>query len=110
MNSGTITTGTVSRWFAEQGWGVLVSPDVDGTVFAHFSMIQDQVGYRSLEEGQKVSFTWAEGGQDGCEFRALEIYSTGVPGPPPVFQQESDPTAYSSSLTIDFGDGPQRVN
>jgi cold shock CspA family protein len=66
----------VSAWFPE---GVLVSPDVSGTVFAHFSMIRDQTGWRGLEPGQRVAFTRADGGQDGCDLRAVDVYSSGEP-------------------------------
>ncbi len=52
-------TGTV-KWFnATKGFGFIQrasGPDV----FVHFSAIQAE-GYRSLEEGQKVEFTVADG-------------------------------------------------
>lgn len=31
---------TVREWRNEEGWGVLVSAEVEGTVFAHFNHIQ----------------------------------------------------------------------
>lgn len=51
--------GTV-KWFnAEKGYGFITGED--GTdVFAHFSQIQAD-GFKTLEEGQKVSFEVAEG-------------------------------------------------
>ncbi|WP_411720716.1 cold-shock protein [Mycetocola sp.] len=57
--------GTV-KWFnAEKGFG-FITVDGDGEdVFVHYSAI-DSTGYRSLEEGQKVSFeigTGAKGPQ-----------------------------------------------
>jgi cold shock CspA family protein len=39
--------GNVQAWYSEEGWGVLVSPEVEGTVFAHFSAL-DVSGYRDL--------------------------------------------------------------
>jgi CspA family cold shock protein len=51
-DSGAFTRGEVLEWYAEEGWGVLTSPAVDGTVFAHYSVILDQEGYRSLERGR----------------------------------------------------------
>jgi hypothetical protein len=41
-SSEKLTTGTALRWNAEDGWGVLASPEIGGHVFAHFSMIRDQ--------------------------------------------------------------------
>jgi len=53
-------TGTV-KWFnAEKGFG-FITPDEGGQdLFAHYSAI-DSKGYRSLEEGQRVTFDVAEG-------------------------------------------------
>jgi Cold shock proteins len=53
-------TGTV-KWFnAEKGFGFIVPDDGSQDLFAHYSAI-DATGYRSLEEGQKVSFEVTEG-------------------------------------------------
>lgn len=51
--------GTV-KWFnADKGFGFITGDDgVD--VFAHFSQIQVD-GFKTLEEGQKVSFEIAQG-------------------------------------------------
>jgi CspA family cold shock protein len=47
-------TGTV-KWFnAEKGFG-FITTDEGNDVFAHFSQIQKE-GYRTLEEGEKVTF------------------------------------------------------
>ncbi len=52
-------TGTV-KWFnAAKGYG-FIERDAGGDVFVHFSAIQGG-GYRSLEEGERVSFTVVEG-------------------------------------------------
>ena len=32
-------TGSVEKWNSEEGWGILVSPTIEGTVFAHFSVL-----------------------------------------------------------------------
>ena len=54
------TTGTV-KWFnAEKGFGFIAPEDGSADVFAHFSAIQGR-GYRSLEEGEKVSFDIEQG-------------------------------------------------
>ena len=58
-----MSTGTV-KWFnADKGFGFLV-PDGEGPdLFVHHSAIQTQ-GYRTLDEGQRVSFD-VEQGQKG---------------------------------------------
>ncbi|CAM3023564.1 cold-shock protein [Streptococcus agalactiae LMG 14747] len=51
--------GTV-KWFnAEKGFG-FISTEEGQDVFAHFSQIQSN-GFKSLEDGQKVSFDVEEG-------------------------------------------------
>ncbi|HEY8393816.1 MAG TPA: cold-shock protein [Thermaerobacter sp.] len=53
-------TGTV-KWFnAEKGYGFITRDDGQGDVFVHFSAIVG-TGYRTLEEGQKVSFDIVDG-------------------------------------------------
>jgi CspA family cold shock protein len=64
--------GSVKEWREEEGWGVLVSSNVDGTVFAHFSHIKAE-GFRSLSEGERVEFEYETPGQDGCEHRATWV-------------------------------------
>ena len=54
MNNGTV------KWFnADKGYG-FISVEGGDDVFAHFTAIQGE-GFRSLEEGQKVSFDIVEG-------------------------------------------------
>ena len=55
-----MATGTV-KWFNEsKGFG-FISPDEGGSdVFVHFSAIQGS-GFRTLVEGQKVSYDISEG-------------------------------------------------
>ena len=52
--------GTV-KWFnADKGFG-FIQPDEGGEdLFVHFSAIQTQ-GYKTLDEGQKVSFNVGQG-------------------------------------------------
>ena len=54
MNKGTV------KWFnAEKGYGFITGEDGQD-VFVHFSAIMND-GYKSLDEGQKVSFTIENG-------------------------------------------------
>ncbi len=54
MNKGTV------KWFnAEKGFG-FITRDNGNDVFVHFSAIQGN-GYKSLEEGQSVSFDITQG-------------------------------------------------
>lgn len=54
MNKGTV------KWFnAEKGFGFITGED-GKDVFAHFSQIQSS-GYKTLEEGQEVSFEITQG-------------------------------------------------
>lgn len=56
----------VVRWYHEdKGYGRITADDGE-VLFVHFSDIEAD-GYRSLEEGQRVSFVWNGGIHDlGC--------------------------------------------
>lgn len=50
MNQGTV------KWFnAEKGYGFITNDETGDDIFVHFSAIQAD-GYKSLNEGQKVTF------------------------------------------------------
>jgi CspA family cold shock protein len=52
--------GTV-KWFnAQKGYGFLSTPE-GKDVFVHFSAIQNEEGYKTLNEGQAVEFDIVEG-------------------------------------------------
>jgi cold shock protein len=67
-----MTQGTV-KWFnGEKGFG-FITPDGGGAdVFVHYSEI-DASGFRSLDEGQQVTYTVAQGakGPQATGVRAL---------------------------------------
>jgi CspA family cold shock protein len=73
--------GTV-KWFnAEKGFGFIEPDDGGQDVFAHFSAITDDGGYRSLEEGQRVEYS-ASPGDRGMQ--ADSIQPLGGGGRPPA--------------------------
>ena len=53
-------TGTV-KWFSNaKGYGFIISDNIDGEVFAHFSAVQSE-GFKSLRAGQPVHFELQDG-------------------------------------------------
>ncbi len=67
MNNGTV------KWFNnEKGFG-FISVEGGDDVFAHFTAIQGD-GFKSLEEGQKVSFDIVEGAK-GLQAANITIYT-----------------------------------
>lgn len=47
--------GVVRFFNARKGWGFIDRTDGQGSVFVHYSDI-DEDGYRTLEEGERVTF------------------------------------------------------
>ena len=67
MNNGTV------KWFnASKGYGFITN-DADGQeVFVHYSAINAD-GYKTLEEGQKVTFDIQEDEKNKDKFRAVNV-------------------------------------
>ena len=67
MNKGTV------KWFnSEKGFGFISDDNGGGDVFVHFSAIQSD-GYKTLEEGQKVSFNTEPDPKDSRKLRAVNV-------------------------------------
>lgn len=68
-----VTVGShVRMWHAEEGWGVVDSPNTPGGCWVHFSHIQSP-GYRELSPGQSVALEWEKADQDGFAYRATAV-------------------------------------
>ena len=64
--------GTV-KWFnAEKGYGFISSEEAGEDVFVHFSAIQVE-GFRTLKEGQKVSFDVEPDPKNSEKLRAANV-------------------------------------
>jgi cold shock CspA family protein len=63
--------GTVRFFNAEKGFGFIEPDDGGDDVFVHYSAIADDGGYRSLDEGQRVSYT-ASPGQKGLQADSVQ--------------------------------------
>ncbi|MEG0257939.1 MAG: cold-shock protein [Christensenella sp.] len=67
MNSGTV------KWFnAEKGFGFISDDNGGDDVFVHFSAIQSD-GYKSLAEGQKVTYDTEQDTRDSSKIRAVNV-------------------------------------
>lgn len=67
MNNGTV------KWFnAEKGYGFIADDNGGDDVFVHFSAIQVD-GYKTLTEGQKVSFETEADPKNSAKLRAINV-------------------------------------
>ena len=67
MNNGTV------KWFnQEKGYGFISNDDGSGDVFVHFSAIQMD-GYKTLAEGQKVTYETEPDPRDSAKMRAVNV-------------------------------------
>lgn len=67
-----MNTGTV-KWFnSEKGFGFISNDNGEGDVFVHFSAIVSD-GFKSLEEGQKVTFDTETDPKNSSKLRAVNV-------------------------------------
>lgn len=67
MNNGTV------KWFnSEKGFGFITNDDGSDDVFVHFSSIQSD-GYKSLNEGDKVTFDTEQDPKNSRKLRAVNV-------------------------------------
>ena len=62
------------KWFNEsKGFGFITPADGSKDVFVHFSAIQVD-GFKTLEEGQKVTFDVESDPKDSRKLRAVNVH------------------------------------
>ena len=68
-----MATGTVKWFSSEKGYGFIAPDDGSADVFAHFSEIASEGGYRNLTENQKVEYELTRGpkGPQASNIRGL---------------------------------------
>ncbi len=67
-----MNTGTV-KWFnAEKGYGFIRNDESGDDLFVHFSSIHAN-GFKTLEEGQKVSFGIEADPRNSSKMRAADV-------------------------------------
>ena len=67
MNNGTV------KWFnAQKGYGFITNESTGEDVFVHFSAIVSD-GYKTLEEGQKVTFDIEQDPKISAKLRAANV-------------------------------------
>jgi CspA family cold shock protein len=68
MNSGTV------KWFdSEKGFGFISNENGGDDVFVHFSAIAAN-GYKSLSEGQKVTYDIEQDPKNSSKVRAANVH------------------------------------
>ena len=71
-----MSNGTV-KWFnAEKGYGFIADDDGGNDVFVHFSAIQAD-GFKTLNEGQKVTFSTEPDPKNSDKHRAVDVVVVG---------------------------------
>lgn len=68
-----MNTGKV-KWFnSEKGFGFIANDNGGDDVFVHFSAIISDDGYRTLNEGQAVTFDVEPDPKDSRKLRAVNV-------------------------------------
>ena len=67
-----MNTGTVKWFSAEKGYGFISNDNGGNDVFVHFSVIQID-GYKTLNNGQKVTFDVEPDPQNNTKLRATNV-------------------------------------
>ncbi len=92
------TTGRVREWHDDEGWGVIDSAATPGGCWTHYSHLA-MPGFRRLQAGQAVELEWETPGQDGCQYRALRVWSKGE-APADRARLQRDSAGYRSALIV----------
>ena len=67
MNNGTV------KWFnAQKGFGFITNDNGGEDVFVHFSAISSN-GFKTLDEGQKVTFEVEQDPKDSRKLKAVNV-------------------------------------
>ena len=67
MNNGTV------KWFnAQKGFGFITADNGGEDVFVHFSSIMTS-GYKTLDEGQKVTYDVEQDPKDSRKLKAVNV-------------------------------------
>ena len=66
-----MSKGTV-KWFnADKGYGFITPEDGSKDLFVHFSEIQNDGGYATLNDGQAVEFEVSQGDKGPCATKVV---------------------------------------
>lgn len=64
----------VVKWFnSEKGYGFISDDDSGQDVFVHFSSIVTEASYKTLNEGQKVTFETGPDPKNSEKLRAINV-------------------------------------
>ena len=68
-----MSKGTV-KWFnADKGYGFITPEDGGKDLFVHFSEIQNDGGYATLNDGQAVEFEVSQGDKGSCSLKISQV-------------------------------------